>query len=73
MAGRPRAVKAAAQFAFRAVGFGPELMFRESQGSVAVVKEVDLGRKTSVIAGARKDRLWVPRIIRSLMGFHRRP
>jgi hypothetical protein len=50
-------VKAAAQLAFLAVGLGPELIFRESQGSVACVKDVADGRKTSVMAGARNDRL----------------
>jgi CBS domain containing-hemolysin-like protein len=41
--GSPSAVKAAWQLARRCVGLGPELMLRESQGSVAVKKLVDAG------------------------------
>jgi hypothetical protein len=73
LAGRPRARKAASQFARRAVGFGPLLMLRASHGSVAVMKEVACGRKSSVIAGARNDWLFCARMRRSSIGYQRRP
>ncbi|MNX99380.1 hypothetical protein D3C86_1318230 [compost metagenome] len=49
------------------------MILRASQGSVAVMKLVEVGVNSSVMAGARNERLRLPRTSRSLNGRQRRP
>src|SRR5579862_7852075 len=66
-------IPAAAQFAARCVGFVPWLMKRASHGSFANSKFVDPGRNSSVIAGARTERVLLPRNRMSWIGAQRSP
>jgi hypothetical protein len=54
---------AAAQLAARAAGLLPCAIKRWSQGSLASSKVEPFGAKSSVMAGARKERVKLPRMV----------
>src|SRR3546814_13600843 len=68
-AGRPTA----AQLAARVAGSGPLSRFDWSHGSVAKPKKSLDGLNASVMAGARIERVKLPRIVMSEIGFTRPP